>query len=315
MSKEASRTGQYSAYIFGATDDRERLMVQHTCFQSGFLQIFQQELLPNYGLMVRLEAAKTNGQKVRILDIGCGEGLFLHDIASILETSGFLEVVEFYGFDRNVEAIATAEAYSKISNPPRPNFNFYVWDATRPLEECEALRLDFGSGVPLTFDFIYATMVMEHIPNLYEHLKRYYLESLKSGGVLYLRDAVVGEGPSGWLVPHPAMQPVFSFGAEHLLAVNEGIEITEYMSVWLKEWGATQVVARPDVLPIGGSSQLGLNVLRNMLMIFRNIGPLLVKLGRLSQAQYEEALQILNRELGPHLQGQWTLVDTLARKP
>lgn len=306
-----STTNLYNDYVFGQSDDRDRLTLQHQCFKPNFVHKLNL-ILDEYGLGERISKAQAKGEKIRVLEVGCGEGLYLHDLAATLEERGWLEAVEFYATDSDPKSVASAREYSQHSNPPRPYFNFYVHDLTAPLEECTALAAEIEE--PLQFDFIMAHLVMEHIPNARHSIELCY-RALKPGGVIFLRDTVTTMNEQGWKAFHPAIEPFTQPGFKFVAATNGGIDVANETAPWLLAMQATQVRAYPDPMVVGGETELGLLMLRNVLLIVKNAAPALIGRGFATQAQYDEAMATVGRELGPLHKGQMTFIDTLARKP
>ena|SRR5438105_4647772 len=84
---KVNSTQELQQYIFSKSDDRERLSLQHATFKPNFVHILEQ-LLNEYGLAEQLlrQAAANPGERVgHVLEIGCGEGLYLHDVAEVFE--------------------------------------------------------------------------------------------------------------------------------------------------------------------------------------------------------------------------------------
>lgn len=305
-------------YIFAdASSDQERLVLQHQVNKPSFVRAMEL-VLDEYGLARRLETVLEYNElkalpkkQVRILDLGCGEGLYLHTLAEILENRGLLAAAQLNGIDINRAAIITAEEFSRIAKPPRPYLNFYIGDATRPLEECSALVEEQQSP---QFDFIFAVFVLEHLQQARQHLERLY-HSLAPGGVLYLRDFVPQEGEEGWVAFHPVMTRFIHSYVTYLLDLNEGVQVAIEQAGWLRQLGAEQVQAISDKMIATIETDLGRKQLRNDLLIIRNSGSMLVARGKLSQGELNTLLETLFRELGPHSRGQSTHMDTFARKP
>ena len=110
----------YSDYIFGESIDAERLELVHIINAANFRKQTER-VLYDYGLYERLKLAKEQQAKpIQVMEIGCAEGLFLHDLAAQLESLDLLAAAELNGLDIDANAIATAEAYAKQSQPPRP---------------------------------------------------------------------------------------------------------------------------------------------------------------------------------------------------
>jgi len=300
---------ELQVYLFAAAEDGDRLVIQHNIFKAGFLKILEQ-VLEQYGLANRLEAARAAKTKLRILDIGCAEGLYLHDVAEVLEARGLLEAAQFNGIDLNVGAISTAEEFCQQSNPPRPYLNFYVHDASMPLEDCLGLRQEGKTE----FDFIYLNATLEHLHNARQHLARFY-QALKPGGVIYLWDAVTEESEEGWQAPHPLLTPLAHQFNRLIMEANQGLMVCRETAGWLTEMGAEQVQATNLAQPIGGTTPGGRQMLRNSVMMVRNGLPQMVSRGIMSQAQADELMATLHRDLSPASSGYQSWVSTLARKP
>lgn len=296
----------FTENIFATISDRERLVLQHEVFKPNFLRVVER-VLDEFGLAERLEAVKATNvttDKVQILDVGCGEGFFLQDIANVLVSRGLLEASELTGFDIDSEAISSAKEFAQLAEPPKPYLNFYVADLTQPL---------FVSA-PTEFDFICVTAVIEHIPDARVHLEKLY-QALKPGGVLYVRAFSTEHGARGWSTPHPAFDPLYHPFVAFTTKKNPGIDVAYAAADWLKEWGAEKIETGQDTVKAGGETEAGMKMLHNWVMITRSSGGSLVKQGLVTQAQFEELISTLYRELSPQSSGHTTLVDTLARKP
>jgi 2-polyprenyl-3-methyl-5-hydroxy-6-metoxy-1,4-benzoquinol methylase len=299
----------YRHYVFAEANDRERLQIQHDAFKPKVLDNFK-HILDNYGLDQQLKLAKAQGRQLRILDFGCGEGMYLHDMAEILEKRDLLGAAELSGIDVDPSAIATADDFCKISKPPRHYLKFYVHDGTFPLHTCPGLLQDGHAR----FDFVYAMVVMEHLPNARHHIEHLY-HSLVPGGVLYLRDILIQEGPQAQIFAHPRM---VTFGRAMLTTiakVNNGIEVSTAQPGWLRELGAEHIQDALDLVPIGGDTKQGMLMMRNNIMAIRNSKPHLLASGMMTEAQFDALFDTIYKEFNRETRGQLALVDTIARKP
>lgn len=301
---------QFQKYIFEeAHDDRSRLVIQHETYKDQFDAIFER-VLNEFGLRQTLEKAKANHEKVSILDAGCGEGLYMHDVADILDKYGLTEAVTLIGVDRDNTALFTAQQYSKLSNPPRPYLEFFAHDLTTPLET----NLGLKAYQNVKFDFIYAVLVMEHLPNAKTCLA-YLYDALKPGGIIYLRDIVTQEGENGWIAPHPAIAGFYRGLFAFLNQLNSGIELATTQVDWLREFGAELLESKPYKITTGDASQMSLKALRNWVMVARNSLPILIARNVISQAQADQLMQVMFHELKQDSTSQLTLIDTIAQKP
>lgn len=297
----------YRNYIFAKSDDGRRMFVDHELFQARF-SCFVEQILNEYGLETALKTALTNHSKVHILDFGCGEGLYLHDVAAVLEARGLLAAADLNGIDLNEVSIATAEAFSQIATPPRPYLNFYLHNGLKPLEECAGLR----SHNATRFDFIFAHQVIEYLPKARSVVERLY-QSLKPGGSLFLRSLVLEQSERGWTSWHPSVSQIFGLSVSR--TANPGIEVAYEQAEWLRQIGAAQVQQIVDAQIVGGQTKAGMQLLRACTMAIRNMKPYLASTGKLTEAQFDKAFDDLFQNTGPKLQGKMTFVDTLARKP
>ncbi|MEI6045788.1 MAG: class I SAM-dependent methyltransferase [Chloroflexota bacterium] len=318
----------FHSYVFGGTHlDGDRLTFQYKIYQPSFEKIIELVLGTEYGLGTRIEQG-LKPAPIRILDAGCGEGLFLYYLAGLLEQRGLFNpaTVQLIGIDSDTSAIATVLDFVRTAQPTRPYLQFICYDLTKPFDLNPELRPmlplpatlseaagDGGQEGGGGFDFIYAHLVAEHIPNASQHVKHWY-SLLKPGGIIFLRDAVLDEGPNGWKAAHPALAPFASQVTQYIKQIN-GFNVSEVAKDWLNEWGAEQVQALPLVLPVGGDSQIGLMMLRNLVMIVRNSLPQLIAKNITTMAQGEALLELLFKELSPQCIGSSAHLDTLARKP
>jgi SAM-dependent methyltransferase len=301
-------------YIFGEFVDAERIEIVHSMNLANF-QKQTERVLYDYGLYERLRQIKEQSphptsKPIQAMEIGCSEGLFLHDLAAYLEKLGLLAVAELNGLDVDAKTIATAEVYAKQSQPPRPYLNFYVWDATQPFENNLVLRAEGKTQ----FDYIYALSVLEYLPAAQASLARFY-QMLKPGGVLYLRCMVTYEGPTGWKPVHPILRPFFQNIANNLLFLNDGIDVATAVPEWLEELGAISIRPSVDRVMYGGNGPFSKQSLRSIVMLVRNAAPFLIKRNLLTQAQYDEIMATLYRELSPDLEGFFCMNEVIVRKP
>jgi SAM-dependent methyltransferase len=308
----------FTEYVFGAVNDRERLVLQHQIFDAIVTNAFER-VLDEYGLAQYILAQTTSKKeataqlapKALILDVGCGEGLFLHDLATVLEQHALLEQSDLSGLDYDERAITTAEAFRLVAKPPRPYLNFYLHDVTHPFENSQALH---SEGKESGYALIYATFVLEHLAQPKQQVLALY-ERLAPGGVMFLLDYVYTEGADGWLVPHPAMLPIIYIANRAVFANSQGAHAALEQAGWLREAGAQQVETTSHILEASGKDELSLMVLRNYLHICLNLCANLVARGVKSQAELDELRSTLYRELSSSSRGQLTAIATFARKP
>lgn len=304
---------QFQQFLYGSAgqSESERLTLQHRVVKPSFNRVFE-TILTQYGLAQRLQEALARHEKLQVLDAGCSEGLYLHTVAENLEALGLQGSSDLNGLDVNPEVIVTAQEFAKISSPPRPDLSFYVHDLTRPLEECADLRLE----KKLQFDFIFSVMTLTFLQSARQCTERLY-RSLAPGGVIYLRELVMLEGEDGWVSPHAGIAEFFRIQMGAIAALNPGQEEPAFgQAKWLKEAGAELVQARPDVLSASPETERGLLLLRSIIKLIYNSGPVLIAKGLMTQRQFDEIKTSISQEVNMNYRGhKVTYRDTLACKP
>ncbi len=304
-------------YVFADDmDDRARLAVQHAGMKPYVVE-HMQHALDEYKLAERF-AQFTNTPKnavkpARVLDFGCGEGLFLHDFAELLEARGLLAGVELNGIDKNRVAIITAEEYAQSSKPPRPYLNFYVHDGQNPLEQCTLLRRE-SEPQPTSFDFIYASLVIEHLPQARQHVEKLY-KALKPGGVIYFYSCDLVRLHAEFEHFHPTFRFFGQAVTKMIMTVNPGLNVGYEEATWLQEAGAENVQANYVATVVGGGTKFGRLLLKDMVMVARGTGRILVQRGVITQAKFDQMMSDLYSQLTGEKQGQGWFIETMARKP
>jgi SAM-dependent methyltransferase len=327
----------YQEYLLSDISDRERLIVQHDISKTVVMTMFER-VLAEYGLLQKLEQAKihkdnseigaTDFQKIRILDIGCGEGMFLYDIAALLEARGLSEVVELVGVDIDPTAISIANDLDQESNPTKAQLSFIQRDITQPFQNEQAatpVTTEAENTVSpdtfdnIAYDFIFAFAVVEHLAEAQRHIQRIYQHLLKAGGVIYLRSTVFQprdeDAQDGWVVAHPAIYPFYKQFFGFIQSKNPGIAVAKAEAVWLQELGAEKVLVERTKVSSGGATLEGIAMLHNLIMAMRSSAPMLISRGMMTQEKYDTAMQTLLEELDINAEGYNTVLETLAYKP
>jgi SAM-dependent methyltransferase len=306
-----AEAGRSIQYVFMGGDERDRLILQHDAFKPFFLEAIER-LFSDYGLEQRLQQATTQTHKFQILDVGCGEGLFVQDVAEVLEKRHLLEGVTLIGIDQDVMAITLANDFKTLydTEHPRPYLQFFTHDATVPLEDNPVLV----EANLLQFDLIYATLTFEHIRSARSQIERLYRRNLKPGGLLFLRDAVIKEGEGGWVAPTPAMCGTTQSFVYYIASWNDGLEVASLCAEWLRELGASQVQTSMVRAEASTGSDQSLKILQNWLLAIQNSLPSIVKAGRMSQADADALLPTILEQLSAESLGFWTMLDTFALK-
>lgn len=321
MESDSQENRRFGESLFRNATNSERQQIGFEMYQSVFQQEIRQ-ILEQYELAERLIKAGQTGKKLRILQLNCGEGLYLHELARMLEKANLLHAVELYGISEDPDQISTAEEYSKISRPPRPYLNFYLHNFRHPLQRCAGLREGAGRTGVASFDFIFSAvpiLIISH--NAQTVLKELYLNGLKPGGLLCFIESSITENaatPSGvadWVLPHPAMAPVLQAFIKGIRSYNPGVAVESAVVEWLEALGATQILHYMVSIPLGGSTKQGRAALRNAIELFRISNPVLLKTGLISQAEYAEFERTIRTELTIKAEGSHPYLITMAKKP
>jgi hypothetical protein len=292
----------------------ERIAMTFAGYRVMFLETIKQ-VLDNYGLAQKLEIAKQQGYRLRILQLNCAEGLFLHELARLLEERGLLEGVDLYGITEDPTQIATADEYRKLSKPPRPYLNFYLHNLHQPLEQCIGLYEELKTEGHVQFDLIFgANETLISLKDAQMVVNQLYQNNVKPGGLLFFTDFIFREGPDGWLAPHPILAETTRATALLVESYNPGVEVALAMTEWLRELGAVEVLDFKTKIEWGGLTEIGRSFLYTNLLFVKTIGPEFVKAGLLQQAQYDKFIWVMYHELTQQHIGQMTFNTMIARK-
>lgn len=312
MKSSNQTVAQYREYLFNDEQSGEYSSLTYTATKEDFVKAIE-NLLDEYKLGERLAAAKAGGYKLRFLEYSCGEGLYLHGLAEVLEKRGWLDAAEILGIDKEESLIATAEEYAKVSKPPRPYLHFYTHSFNLPLDAHPLLRDKNGQAA---FDLILLTQSLLGQSNDARYrLLRIYRENLKPGGIIHLREFVTKTGPEGCISLHPSMQPFTEACMIMLRGLNPGYEVAREASSWLAEAGAEQVQALVEDVPLGGATRTGMNLVRATILAMRRASPYFIAQGLLKQTEYDEIMRVVFHELTPKNEGKERFIRTIARKP
>ena len=279
-------------YLFETYNDRERLFRQFLLLQDMFNAAFTDILkLGNYDL--NPETADW-----RVLDAGCGEGLFSEEIVSNYPHTHIV------GFDRDAEAVATAN----IAFRSRGDLYFFTHDALKPLPK--TLRLLNGKKISTSFDIALAWLVLTHIKNASTALAN-IAAVLKPGGTILLLD-----NPTTWFTfPHPSFMALeavvsealnwvsfFGFGSQHLAQLEKA--------------GFTDIKSVQIEFLLGGTTEAGQRWLKHYLDLFKAARKTVVEvLGLMSATEFDSHISRIKSETTIDMIGYAYVVQTIARKP
>jgi SAM-dependent methyltransferase len=281
-------------------DDRDRLFTQYTFFRDDFNQWFDRALT--------LAGLDNNPQTARwkVLDAGCGEGLFT---VEVLKRYPSCEIV---GFDRDREAISTASR----TFATKPNLRFFTHDAREPIPPSyysSVIGLNppkASSGEAEGFDVIFAHLVVMHIKEA-DRAMANLVAALKPGGVIYLRDIVV-EGVNFNNASWQRLVEVVIKAMQLLTNTNFALEHADYF----RRAGLIPLESGMTIYPIGGPTSLGQQVLANQISGYRAARSGLVEhLQMISAEEFDEHMRHISKELTPEMEGEWKLINSIARKP
>lgn len=285
-------------------------------FFKGLKRSYMEDLetvLTEYKLADRLAEAKTQGRKLRLLHLECGEGLYLHCLAEMLEERGLLDAAELFGIAGSKEIVSTAEEFSKISNPPRPYLQFYWHDLQTPLAETPIMQ---DAKRQVRFDFIFGGVLATHSANIERIYSQIFAENLNPGGVVYFAAFITQEeNPLNTVDPHPALTPATKATFRIFGNNNPGVEVSQKLAEWLTQWGANHIKTVQHRLATGGTSEEGKSMLRIAIINIVKFGQNFIKMGLITQAEYDELIRAVYHELTPQMSGYNTIIVTLGAKP
>jgi hypothetical protein len=316
MSATPTQTNQqFRDSLIRDASHSERIAMSFDSHHAMFLETINHILDEDgSGLAQKLKKAKQQDVKLRLLQVNCAEGLYLHELARILEERDLLEGAELYGITEDPTQISTADVYSKVAKTPRPYLNFYQHNLHQPLAECLGLHEDLKVTGSVQFDLIFGvTEALILLKDAQLVLTRLYQDNLKPEGLICFTDSNIVEGADGWIGPHPAIADLHRAGMYILHTYNPGPVASE-MAGWLREAGANQIVEIKTRSEWGGQTEAGRLSLRAELLTLRLIGPEFVRAGLVSQAQYDQLMQVIYHELTPQHIGQLTFYTAIAKK-
>jgi hypothetical protein len=308
---------QFRESLIRDANHSERLAITFEGQKVTFLEAIKR-VLDDYGLAQKLELAKQQGHKLRILQVNCTEGLYLHELARLLEERNLLEGADLYGITEDLAQITTADVHSKMAKPPRPYLNFYQHNLHDPLTECLGLHEGLRASGSVQFDLVFgANQSLELSKGAKAILSQLYLEGVKPGGLIYFSEFLFEEDSNNRLIsPHPAIDTLSRIGIVAVLkSYNPGVDVAIAMTEWLRELGAEQVADFKTVLEIGGQTVAGRAFMRSILLLLKTTGPEFVKAGLINQTQYDEFMRVIYQELTPQHVGQMICNTAIARKP
>jgi SAM-dependent methyltransferase len=282
-------------------DDRRRLVIQAKIYSAAFKEAISLAL-NKFNLCQKLQDPDAT---FRVLDLGCGEGLYIPILAEVFAEHGAKARLTLVGLDRDVNAIVTAEEY--LSALGIYNAQVYVHDLTEPFDQLSSIDLTNPQN---HFDLIVASVVLMHLRNAPQILEEIY-QILKPGGAFYTKDMVWYRGME---YPSPTFTYLNNLSSNEMLKLI-GDNFAEHHHEYLAAAGFEGVESFEDTYPVGGHTETGRRMLENFLLGQHAVRPMFIKLGLLSGEEYDQKLAQEFREISPELEGHITLVNTVARRP
>ena len=279
--------------------DRQRLVVQAKLYAPAFRQGIGMAL-EKYNMLPTLRDPKAT---FRVLDLGCGEGLYAPILTQFLKEQGCKAKVQIVGIDRDGAAVATAHEYTKALGL---NAQFFVHDVTNPLKSIQFLNLNDPSQ---HFDLIICSVVLMHLANVLDLLPQIYA-ILKPAGAFFTKNM-------SWLTS--VYYPDSSFARLNNLVFKElvqllGIDFAARQEEYLKEAGFENLESFEDSYPIGGQTEPGRRMLENILLSQHASRPMIVKMGIMTAEEYDNILKTEFTEFSPNIEGHLTLVNTIGQR-
>lgn len=277
--------GTYSNYFFERNlDDRQRLAQQFDLLREDFNLWFDQAL--------RLGGLSADPERADwpVLDAGCGEGQYAHEIVSRYPYA------RLTGFDADAAAVATAVSAA----PAGARMRFVVHDARQSLPADVVPEGGFQAAV--------AWMILLYLPDKRAALA-HLAAALAPGGVLMLGN--VPDEPL--LLDHPDARAILDTGRAAIERIGmTGLEHT--LEPLLRQAGFTDITTAVLRYPLGGATSYGHRWYACALSSFAAGRQLLSQAGLMDPAEYEQHLQALVNAPILDQSGELRFLVTLARR-
>jgi 2-polyprenyl-3-methyl-5-hydroxy-6-metoxy-1,4-benzoquinol methylase len=296
-------------------DERKRLSLQLKIYTPAFKQAIRL-CLDKFDLRTRLENPQAT---FRILDLGCGEGLYFPILAELLSEEGARAKIEMVGLDRDAHAIEVGQDY--VWTLGLHNVRLGVHDFTKPFSNLDWLKPNQNPALTSEeatlsdrgFDLVYTSVVLMHqsVPVLNSLLRNIHAELLKPGGAFFTKDMSWTQGASYPLPAFNILVGVVGAGLSKVLGVDFALHQPEY----LREAGFADIETFEDTYPIGGKSQNGRFMLNNIILSHHAGRDGILKMGLIGAQEFDAAVEEEFKQVSPNLEGQLTLQNTVARRP
>lgn len=317
---------QLSYIVSEPYTDRDRLYMQYELFRPDFNRWFDRAL--KLGDL----ATDPENAKWRVLDAGCGEGLFSYEISNRYPRAHVL------GFDKDEEAVATANRvfgsiHADQGDEDRGRGNdrdsegylrFFTHDVLEPLSSQLMLATENTDSLfsSLTdekasrttqsrgFHVVFAHLVLMHVRQPDKALTN-LADALKPGGVIYLRDSPTDPFP----FQHPSLVELLIVAGEAIKRIASHNFAYRHQEA-LEKVGFTSIETGTDYYIVGGPTEEGQRMLVNIVSGLKAARTGLVEALHLIEGkEFDEHIRRLENETTTDMSCQWAVVNTIARKP
>jgi SAM-dependent methyltransferase len=282
---EPQLPGAHSHYFFGRNaDDRQRLACQFSLLREDF-NMWLDDAIRLAGLPAEPGLADWS-----VLDLGCGEGQYAHEIARRYPNA------RVTGMDSDTTAITAASA----ATPPDASVRFLVHDARQPVPSWVVP----GGG----FNLVVAWMLLLHLPDKAAALAS-MAACLAPGGV-----ALLGNIPDEpvWL-DHPDALAINKTGRPALEQLGL-LGLEDGLGPLLAGAGFTSITTAVLRYPLGGATSYGRRWYDFALTTLAAGQSLLAATGLMDPDEYQRHLDALANAPILDQSGEQRFLVTLARR-
>lgn len=269
-------------YLLASASDRDRLLLQFDIFRNAFRVAFDQAL----------DVSRVHRQqRFRVLDVACGEGLYAADASERYRAALVV------GFDRDAEAIATAQA----AFADNPQLTFHCADV-----HDDDLTQTIGTG----FDVAFLQFGLSHFRDGATALRRVF-SALRPGGAILLVDPT----ERNFDHPHPSAAILSKAGVDAWSGFGTYAAGDRHVSM-LTEAGFDQIETVPQNHPLGGSTAAGQSNFVNVVQLLVSMRTSLVERAKvISAQQFDEHWSKFSDVNNAQAEGMSWFQRTIARKP
>lgn len=268
-------------YLLASVSDRDRLLLQFDVFRDAFRAAFDRAL----------EVGGVNPHEhFRVLDVACGEGLYAADAS---ERYPKARVV---GFDRDVEAVETAQAA--------------FGDRRQLAFHCADVHDHFGETVGTGFDVAFLQLGLAHFRDGATALRRVF-QALRPGGAILLVDP----RERNFEHPHPSAAILSKAVVDAWSGFGTYAAGDRHVSL-LTEAGFDPIETVPQNHPLGGETTEGQTNFVNVVQLLVSMRTSLVERAKVISARaFDEHWSNFNQPEVAEVEGMSWFQRSVARKP